>query len=59
MTQIVEDPIARSKAPFVMILDSLKRGYKGLSNEAKIVKNGALEIEIGSSKVYHMSQTIL
>ena len=59
MAQTLEDPISICKAPFLTILASLKRGEKGLFNEAKIVKNGALEIEIGSSKVCAMLQIIL
>ena len=42
MAQTPEDPSSISKAPFLTIVASLKRGEKGLFNEAKIVTNGTL-----------------
>ena len=54
-----EDFISRSKVPFLTILVSLERGENRLSNDTKIVENGALELEIRSSEVCIVLQTIL
>ena len=49
MLQILQDPISRSKAPFL----TLKSPLSPLFNEARIVTNGALDLEIGPLKICH------
>lgn len=49
--QTLDGHISTSKASFFMILASLERGAKELSNEAKIVEKGAFHLELRSSKV--------
>ena len=59
MVQTLEEHISRSKAPFSTILVPLTRGDHGCFNDIKLVKNGALGLEIGSSQVCAVSQIIL
>ena len=59
MAQTLEGHISISKAPFLTILASLKSPLSPLFNDTKIVKNGALDLEIGSFTICNMSQTIL